>query len=153
MGDGLAVLVAFVFAGATVITRRHANVGMMPAVCSGTTIAGVVAALLLQHFAVTATDGGLLFLFGVFNLGLGMALFVTGVRLIPSALAALIGVTEPVLGPVWVWLVHGEVPGIRTLLGGALVFAALLSHLLWQFRTQRLAQDETPSSFPSGGAL
>ncbi len=153
LGDGLAVLVAFVFAGATVITRRHANVGMMPAVCSGTTIAGVVAALLLQHFAVNAKDASLLFLFGVFNLGLGMALFVTGVRLIPSALAALIGVTEPVLGPVWVWLVHGEVPGIRTLLGGALVFAALLSHLLWQFRTQRLAQDETPSSFPSGGAL
>jgi drug/metabolite transporter (DMT)-like permease len=153
LGDGLAVLVAFVFAGATVITRRHANVGMMPAVCTGTTIAGVVSALLLAHFAVDARDGLLLFLFGVFNLGLGMALFVTGVRLIPSALAALIGVAEPVLGPVWVWLVHGETPGIRTVLGGALVFAALLSHLLWEFRVQRMSHDETPSRFPSGGAL
>ncbi len=65
-----------------------------------------------------------------------MALFVTGARLVPSALAALIGTAEPVLGPVWVWLVHGEVPGARTLLGGGVVFLALIAHLGWQFRTQ-----------------
>jgi drug/metabolite transporter (DMT)-like permease len=66
-----------------------------------------------------------------------MALFVRGVRLVPAALAALIGVAEPVLGPLWVWLVHGEVPNARTLLGGAVVFLALLAHLGWQFRQQR----------------
>jgi drug/metabolite transporter (DMT)-like permease len=59
------------------------------------------------------------------------------VRLLPSALAALIGVAEPVLGPVWVWLVHGEIPGARTLLGGGVVFVALLAHLGWQFHQQR----------------
>jgi drug/metabolite transporter (DMT)-like permease len=57
--------------------------------------------------------------------------------LVPAALAALIGVAEPVLGPLWVWLVHGEVPNARTLLGGAVVFLALLAHLGWQFRQQR----------------
>jgi drug/metabolite transporter (DMT)-like permease len=58
------------------------------------------------------------------------------VRLLPSALAALIGVAEPVLGPLWVWLIHGELPGLRTLIGGAAVFVALLAHLVWQFRNQ-----------------
>jgi hypothetical protein len=33
--------------------------------------------------------------------------------------------------------VHGEVPNARTLLGGAVVFLALLAHLGWQFRQQR----------------
>ena len=47
---------------------------------------------------------------------------------------ALFRLTEPVLGPIWVWLVHGEVPSGRTLLGGAVVVTALLLHLLWQFR-------------------
>ena len=61
--------------------------------------------------------------------------------LLPSALAALIGVVEPVLGPVWVWLVHGELPGVRTLVGGLVVFLALLAHLGWQFRLQSNAPD------------
>ena len=137
LGDGLALLVAFAFAAATVITRRHAEVGMMPAVCGGTFIAAVVSSSMAVSFHVSTADAGLLFLFGALNLGLGMALFVTGVRLLPSALAALIGVAEPVLGPIWVWLVHGEVPGPRTLVGGAVVFAALVAHLGWQFYQQK----------------
>ena len=151
VGDGLALLIALVFAGATVITRRHADVGMMPAVCLGTLIAAGVSATLVSRFAVSAADLGLLFLFGAANLGLGMALFVSGARLLPAALAALIGTAEPVLGPIWVWLIHGELPGVRTLLGGALVFAALVAHLGWQFRQQNL-QSPSDEVLPPGAA-
>ena len=137
IGDSLSLLVALAFAGATVITRRHAQVGMMPAVCTGTIIAAVAAGSLMGSAVVSPGNAALLFVFGALNLGLGMALFVRGVRLVPAALAALIGVAEPVLGPLWVWLVHGEVPNARTLLGGAVVFLALLGHLGWQFKQQR----------------
>jgi drug/metabolite transporter (DMT)-like permease len=137
IGDSLSLLVALAFAGATVITRRHAQVGMMPAVCTGTIMAAVAASSLMGSAVVSAGNAALLFVFGALNLGLGMALFVRGVRLVPAALAALIGVAEPVLGPLWVWLVHGEVPNARTLLGGAVVFLALLGHLGWQFRQQK----------------
>lgn len=149
VGDGLALLIAVVFACATVITRRHADVAMMPAVCLGTVIAALVSASLASHFVVSAADLGLLFLFGAANLGLGMALFVSGARLLPAALAALIGTAEPVLGPIWVWLVHGELPGARTLLGGSIVFLALLAHLGWQFHLQ---SRQVPSALPPGAA-
>jgi len=140
VGDGLALLVAVVFAGAVVITRRHAHVRMMPAVALGTLMAALVSGSMATRFAVVPSDLALLFLFGAMNLGLGMALFVTGAPLVPSALAALIGVAEPVLGPIWVWLFHGEVPGARTLLGGGFVFVALVLHLAWQFRQQNLSK-------------
>ncbi len=136
VGDGLAVLISIAFAGATVLTRRHANVRMMPAVFTGTLISAAVAMALGGASRVGSMDALLLFMFGALNLGLGMALFVTGVRLLPAALAALIGTAEPVLGPIWVWLVHGEIPGSRTLVGGAVVVLALLLHLGWQFRQQ-----------------
>ena len=136
VGDGLAVLISIAFAGATVLTRRHANVRMMPAVFTGTLISATVAMALGGASRVGSMDALLLFMFGALNLGLGMALFVTGVRLLPAALAALIGTAEPVLGPIWVWLVHGEIPGSRTLVGGAVVVLALLLHLGWQFRQQ-----------------
>jgi drug/metabolite transporter (DMT)-like permease len=140
IGDGLALLMSVAVAAATVLTRRHAEVGMMPAVFLGTVIAAAVGGVMAGQMQVSATDAALLFVFGALNLGLGMALFVTGVRLVPAALAALIGTAEPVLGPLWVWLVHSELPGTRTLVGGGVVIAALVLHLAWQFRQQNPAR-------------
>lgn len=137
IGDGLAVLIALVFACATVITRRYAHVRMTPATCLGTLIAGSFAATQASTFAVTVPDMAFLFAFGALNLGLGLAFFATGARLIPAAFAALLGTFETLLGPVWVWLVHAEVPSGRTILGGAVVFAALLVHIGLEFRRQR----------------
>jgi drug/metabolite transporter (DMT)-like permease len=134
IGDGLALTIAVVFAVATVLTRRFAHVRMTPATCLGTVIAGTVAATQAGTFAVGTTDMGFLFAFGALNLGLGLAFFASGARLIPAALAALLGTFEPILGPVWVWLVHGEEPSERTLVGGAIVFAAVLVHIALEFR-------------------
>jgi len=66
-------------------------------------------------------------------------MFVTGARLVPAALAALVSTLEPVLGPIWVWLINAEVPGSRTIIGGAIVFAALLIHILTDWQRQRKA--------------
>lgn len=145
IGDGLALLIAVVFAAATVITRRFSGVRMTPAVCLGVMIGTVVGVALSSGLMVSAADFGLLFLFGALNLGLGMAMFATGARLIPSALAALISTMEPVLGPIWVWLIHSEVPAPRTLMGGGVVFLALLAHILWQWQLNRRTALPLPS--------
>jgi drug/metabolite transporter (DMT)-like permease len=144
IGDGLALTIAVVFACATVITRRYADVRMTPATCLATAIAACVAATQAPSLAVSVGDMGWLFAFGAVNLGLGLALFATGARLIPAAWAALLGTFEPLLGPVWVWLVHGEVPSSRTIVGGVVVFVALLGHLALEFgRAQQPARPGT----------
>jgi drug/metabolite transporter (DMT)-like permease len=130
VGDGLALVITVLFSAAIVITRHHPDVRMTPAVCLGTAMACVAAFILSGPLTVTAPDMAWLFLFGAVNLGAGLAMFVTGARLVPAALAALVSTLEPVLGPVWAWLFHGEVPGTRTVIGGAIVFAALLAHIL-----------------------
>jgi drug/metabolite transporter (DMT)-like permease len=140
IGDGLALLISVMFAIATVITRRHSNVRMAPAVCLGVTIAACVSGSLANTYLVTPTDFAWLIAFGAINLGLGLAMFVTGARLLPAALAALVGTLEPVLGPIWVWLVHHEIPSGRTLIGGAVVFVALVIHLLRDWQRQSRAQ-------------
>lgn len=149
IGDGLALTIALVFSVATVITRRFAHVRMTPAVCLGTAIAGCAALTQVSTLSVSATDMGFLFAFGAINLGLGLALFATGARLIPAAWAALLANFETLLGPVWVWLVHGEVPAARTLLGGGVVFAALLIHTALEFRrNSRPAKPGTTGQAP-----
>lgn len=145
IGDGLALLISFAVAAATVLTRRFAHVRMTPAVFLAQAISAAIAAVVVAPQWVEAGDLGLLFLFGAVNLGFGLALFVTGVRLVPAALAALVGTLEPVLGPVWVWLVHGEIPSDRTLLGGSLVFVALLVHLSVEWLLQSRRRPVVPS--------
>jgi drug/metabolite transporter (DMT)-like permease len=142
VGDGLALLIVLVFSVATVLTRRFSHVRMTPAMCLGTVIAGLVAATQASTLYVSAADMGFLIAFGAVNLGLGLAFFATGARMIAAVYAALLATFEPLLGPVWVWLVHGEVPAGRTLLGGAIVFAALLIHIGLEFR--RLSRPQRP---------
>jgi drug/metabolite transporter (DMT)-like permease len=136
IGDGLALLIAVMFSIATVVTRRFAHVRMTPATCLGTIFAAFLAATQLETFVVSPRDMGFLFAFGVLNLGLGLAFFATGARLIPAAFAALLGTFETTLGPVWVWLVHAEMPSARTVIGGGVIFAALLVHLALEFGRQ-----------------
>ncbi|WP_274630047.1 DMT family transporter [Arvimicrobium flavum] len=136
IGDGLALLIAVVFAVATVITRRFAHVRMTPAMCLAVVFSAVFAASRADGFAVSSRDMAYLFAFGAINLGLGLALFATGARLIPASFAALLGTFEPILGPIWVWLAHSEVPSSRTMIGGSVVFLALLIYLVLEFRRQ-----------------
>jgi drug/metabolite transporter (DMT)-like permease len=146
-GDAMSLAIAVSFSLSVVITRKHPGIRMTPAVLLGVAIAGLIAIAQSSGLAVSMRDLGFLVLFGMLNLGMGLALFVTGARLIPSVLSALLSVIEPILGPIWVWLVHAEEPGSRTLAGGAIVLAALLFNIVMDARAAARA---TP---PVEGAL
>jgi drug/metabolite transporter (DMT)-like permease len=142
VGDGLALVIVFAFSIATVMMRRFSHVRMTPATCLGVIIAAALAASQAATLKVSPVDMGFLFAFGAINLGLALAFFATGARLIAPAYTALLATFETLLGPVWVWLVHGEVPAGRTILGGGIVFAALLVHIGLEVR--RLTRPQRP---------
>ena len=125
-GDLVALCIAGAIATATVIFRKFREVSLVPGVC----LAAFIATLLVLPFArpwpLAGRELALLSVFGAGQLGLGLALFATGAPLIPAAQAAMIGVLEPVVGPLWVWLVLGESPSPAGLLGGSIVIGALL---------------------------
>jgi drug/metabolite transporter (DMT)-like permease len=128
IGDGLALVTATAFAGATVVVRWHRTVQMPAAAALAAALAGLFAITQATPSAATGRDLALLALFGIGQLGVGMLLFTAGARLIPVAEASLIGVLECVLGPLWVWLAIGERPGLFALIGGAVILSALVAH-------------------------
>ncbi|MCK9517650.1 MAG: DMT family transporter [Dehalococcoidia bacterium] len=67
---------------------------------------------------------GLVFL-GVVQIGLAYVLFGFGIAHVQALEASLIGMLEPVLNPVWVFLFLGETPGWWAVLGGAVIIAAV----------------------------
>jgi len=60
------------------------------------------------------------FVMGTFQLGIPYVLFIWGLKTVPTTDAALITLIEPVLNPIWVWLLIGEMPHGSTIVGKVL---------------------------------
>lgn len=130
LGDGLAVVMAFSFALALVITRHRRDVSMAPATCLSQILLLVVLFPLATPADVGGDDVFWLAVMGGTQIGLGLALLAIGARLIPAAQVALITLLEVVLGPIWVWIALSERPDTATLVGGAIVIGAIVMQSL-----------------------
>lgn len=77
---------------------------------------------------------------GIVQLGLAYTLFTIAMaRGVRSLDAGIVGYIEPVLNPVWVFLFLGERPSGWALLGGSIIIAAVMVHMLLDARNKRRA--------------
>ncbi len=134
LGDAVALLGAFCLACGFTFARRFPESSTFAAIsCSGL-LTAVLMLPLAAPLAVTPTDMGYLLIMGVYMIPLGTALMFAGPRYLPAAEVGLLLLLETILGPIWVWLVLGEVPGERTLIGGAIVVSTLAINTAWALR-------------------
>jgi drug/metabolite transporter (DMT)-like permease len=78
---------------------------------------------------------------GVVQLGVAYTLFTVAMaRGVRSLDAGIICYIEPVLNPVWVFLVIGEQPSRWALLGGAIIVTAVIVHMLLDARLKKAAR-------------
>jgi len=128
-GMALAAVVVLCISANYVIVRRHRTVGMTPSLA----LAGILAALVSLPFAhpstLTTEQLPWLLALGPGQLAGGLLLYMAALKRIPAGRAALLGLLELVLGPIWVWLVDGERPGPLTLLGGAIVIGSAAANV------------------------
>ncbi len=61
---------------------------------------------------------------GVFQVGVAYVFLLNGIRRVRAVEASLLLLVEPMLNPVWAWIVHGERPGAWSLTGGAILLVA-----------------------------
>ena len=126
-GNLLALGVSCCFAGqVTVLRKFHATVDMLPQVMIAGVISLVIAFALAPPFAATARDLAILALMGCVQLGTGCLLATSASRHLSATELGLLALLEPILGPIWVWVLMSEQPGAATLIGGAVVLAAVL---------------------------
>ena len=141
-GNVAALIAALGLAVFIVALRSNRQVSMLPAAALGGLL-GTVVALVMCFFvtgvglALSLHDILLSLALGVFQLGLALLFLVFGARHVPAAEVALLNLTEVVLGPLWVWLAYDEATGIYTLIGGALVLAAVAGDIVTGERERR----------------
>ena len=134
-GMAIAFLIPVAAAINVVILRASAaRLDLVPAVMLGGGLSCLLALPFALPFSATPRDVALLAFLGVTQLGLPCMLLVLASRALLAPEIALLSLLEVVLGPLWVWLGAGEEPGRATLMGGAIVLAALAANELAAMR-------------------
>lgn len=87
---------------------------------------------------ISVTDAGCVLFLGVVQIGVAYTLFTLGMaRGVRSLDASITGYIEPVLNPVWVFLVLGERPTGWALVGGGIIITAVILHTISSARASR----------------
>ena len=74
---------------------------------------------------------------GVFQIGIAYVLFTKGIAEgVRSLDASIIGFVEPLLNPIWVFLILGERPSRWAILGGVIIIFAVIMHTVRQNRAR-----------------
>ena len=138
-GNLLALGVSCCFAAqVTVLRRFHAEVDMLPQVLVAGVVSLAIAALFAPPFTATGSDLAVLALMGAVQLGTGCLLATAASRRLSATELGLLALLEPILGPVWVWVLMAEQPGRAALAGGAVVLGAVVANEVfaaWRART------------------
>jgi len=92
---------------------------------------------------IRAADLGCIAYLGVVQIGFAYLLFTLAMaRGVRSLDAGIIGYVEPVLNPVWVFLFIGERPSGWAIIGGAIIVASVIVHMLIETTTKRQKNTE-----------
>ena len=148
-GGALGILVAFgvptTFAATIVLIRAGRDVDMVPATWMAGFVSLIMAVALMGGSleGVPASDMGWGLLMGC-TLGFGFGLYTVGARHVTAAQVALLALLEQAFNPVWAWAGAGETPTVLVLIGGLIVFGAVVYRAVAGVREERSQPARVP---------
>jgi drug/metabolite transporter (DMT)-like permease len=138
LGVLCSVLWASTLIGLRWAERTDSRVGIS-AVVVGNAMAFLIGApFLLPLPAASAGEWATLVYLGVVQIGLAYIFLTRAVAQLPALDVSLLLLLEPVLNPLWTWLIRGEDPGAWTLVGGGIIVAATAARTLTTQNTKTL---------------
>lgn len=124
-GNICAVCSGIATAWVVLCLRKQHGASTLETVLLGNLITALVGAPFMFHAFPDLTSWVALALAGIGQIGLASLLYIKAIKSVSALEAILIPVIEPLLNPLWVLLLIGEVPGRWALLGGTVVILAV----------------------------
>jgi drug/metabolite transporter (DMT)-like permease len=117
---------AFTLIALRYVERDHSRPGLgMSAVVIGNVFAALAAIpFALPLPAASAGEWITIVYLGVCQIGLAYVCLTAGIRHLPALEVSLLLLVEPVLNPVWTWILRSESPGAWTIAGGGIILTA-----------------------------
>lgn len=131
-----AVTWAFTVMGYRWLAARRSSVAA--AAVAGNITACIIALVMAQPLLPgRPVDWMVVVLLGICQLGIPYLFLARAVPQVRALEVGLFLLIEPVLNPIWAWLVHGETPGPATLVGGAVILGATAGRVIVDMRAPR----------------
>ena len=124
-GNLLALSCALLASFYIVACRFGRGRDMVPTVAVSGMLACVAAALTADHLSISFHDLALCMTQGIFISAVCNGLFTLAARHLPAAELTVLSMVESVLSPFWVFLFLNEIPTLLTIIGGAVIMAAI----------------------------
>ncbi len=94
-----------------------------------------------DHSEITLIPILLVVFLGVVQMGVPYSLYGRATALISGVEVSLISMIEPILNPIWVALIYGEIPGSHALIGAVLIIGAVIAYTIIDARSPELPAD------------
>jgi len=124
-GNIIAILSGIAFGGTALLLRKQKDHSPLESVFLGNVLTCLIGLPFMVRSSPDATSWLGLVLLGVFQLGCSYILYAEAIKHVTALEGILIPVLEPVLNPVWVFLLVGEVPGKWAIVGGIIVLISV----------------------------
>lgn len=89
----------------------------------------------LLHETFSLPSVGIILYLGIFQIGISFVFYSIAIKHLQALESTLLLTLEPILNPLWVFLVIGEVPGQLAFVGGGLVLGAVIARAMMSART------------------
>lgn len=137
LGDLLALAAMACFAGLIIAMRAGRLQDMTPLLAIGMVFAAIAAALQMPTLAISSHDLTVCVAMGAVQSFIAFILFMIATRHLRAGEISLLGISETIFGPLWVWLAVDEVPPSATFFGGAVILVAVIVQSLATQRMER----------------
>ena len=126
-GNIIAICSGFAFAGLAIALRMQKDDSPFESILLGNILTGVFGSYWIMESLPLSNESiiGLLLL-GIIQLGIPYILYAKAIQHVTALESILIPVLEPLMNPLWVFLVAGEIPGKGAFMGGAIVLLAIV---------------------------
>lgn len=129
-GNILAIFSGMAMATLMLCMRKQKDGTPANTIFLGNILGAIIGLPFLAHESFSLPDLGMIIYLGIFQIGLSFVLYSVAIKQVQALESSLILTLEPILNPLWVFLVLGETPGKLALIGGILVIGSVTARAI-----------------------
>jgi drug/metabolite transporter (DMT)-like permease len=137
LGNFIAILAGIAFAWLALCLRKQKDGSPLESLILGNILTAIIGLPFIIDTGIPSQQSMIaLFVLGIFQLGIPYILYSKAVKYVSALDAVLIPILEPILNPLWVFLLLGESIGMWPMIGGAIIIVAITTRsLLYKTKT------------------
>ena len=137
LGNLAAILAGIAFGWLALCLRKQKDESPLESLILGNILTGIIGLPFIIDSGIPSQQSMIaLFVLGIFQLGIPYILYSKAVKHVSALDAVLIPVLEPILNPLWVFLLLGESIGMWPMIGGAIIIVAITTRsILYKTKT------------------